>query len=278
MRRLWRSFLPALVLIGVVLAAPSSTAQTPTPSVTYTITNEQGNVLRPRNTWYRQKVVLRWKVEPEATDTDCLPAILIAVQTAGRTFSCTAEWPGTTIIRKTVPPIRIDWTPPTEVKVRRGRPPDAYGWYGHQVNFFFSGRDALSRIDRCPTKIYRRPNDATASVTGFCQDRAGNVTKRTVNFKYRRPLLSPPGGHKTWRPPLLDWIDVKNARFYNIQLWHDGKVLSKFRDGSRFQVPGTWWQDGVRRSLEPGAYTVYVWPRFSGRYGREALRTWFVKR
>ena len=277
MSRRWHSFLPVL-LLAVVLAAPSSTAQTPPPSVTYEL-SVQPNAYG----WHRTGVTVYWTVTPRQgliRSPGCEAAIFIPGNTDfnGEILNCTAEWSGGPTISQDTRPIRIDKTPPTGLKVKPGRAPDAYGWYGHQVSFFFSGRDALSRIDRCPTKTYRRPNDSTASLTGFCQDRAGNVTKRTVRFKYRHPLISPPGGHKTWRPPLLDWIDVKNARFYNIQLWHNGKVLSKFRDGSRFQVPKTWWQDGVRRRLEPGRYRVYVWPRFSGRYGGEALRTSFVKR
>jgi hypothetical protein len=278
MRRPRRQFLPVIVLLGL-LAVPAATAlpEEFAPEINYTLEGVPGN-----NGWWRSQVVIHWSVTPQqglVWTSGCEPADPVEVETAGETRTCAARWSdGTELSRPTHPAIKIDWTPPTGLRVRRGRPPDAYGWYGHQVSFFSSGRDALSRIDRCPTKTYRRPNDATASVTALCRDRAGNVTKRTVNFKYRRPLLSPPAGRRTWRPPLLDWIDVNNARFYNIQLWHDGKALSKFREGSRFQVPRAWWQNGVRRRLEPGRYQVYVWPRFSGRYGREALRTWFVKR
>ena len=273
---------PAALLAALIVPTASAVPSGFVPSVTYRVTNEAGKVLRPSpSAWYKQKVVVRWSVEPKASETDgCELAVLLPFQTRGRTLTCTATWAsqGLTITKKTVPPIKIDWTRPGSVRVRAGRPPDMYGWYGHQVSFLFTGRDALSGIDRCPDRVYRRPNDATASRTSFCRDRAGNVATRTVRFKYRKPLISPRRGLRTRRPPLLNWITVKKAGFYNIQLWHDGKVLSRFRHRSRFQVPRIWRQDGVRHRLRPGRYNVYVWPHFPRRYGRDALRTWFVKK
>jgi hypothetical protein len=279
---------PSLMMLEVgllaVIAVPAASALPSgfVPSVTYKVTDQDNRGVSPTaGGWYRQKVVVRWSVQPQASKTTgCEPAVLIPFQTAALTLKCTATWnsQGLTIIKETKPPIRIDWTRPTSVRVRAGRPPDVYGWYGRPIRFFPSGRDALSRIDVCPTRVYRGPYDPTALVTGFCRDHAGNVAKRTVSFKYKSPVLSPKRGRKFRRPPLLDWIHVKDARFYNIQMWHDGsKVLSRFRDASRFQISRTWLQNGVRRRLEPGRYNVYVWPRFAGRYGKRSLHTWFVK-
>jgi hypothetical protein len=271
----------AMVLLALLVVPAASALPTGTESVTYEITDELGNVLTPHNGWFRRDVVVRWTVQPKPiSTTGCEPADPVSVETAGLTLTCTAEWTGTTIIRKTVPSIKIDWTPPTSVKVRATRRPDVYGWYGHRVRFVFRGTDALSGIASCSRRLYDGPNRARASVTGSCKDVAGNSTARTVRLKYSRPLLRPQRGKRVRRAPLLDWVTVTNARFYNVQVWRDDrKILTRWPRRSRLRMPRRWTHDGVRYSMRvPGRYDVYVWPRFKGRYGKSIGHTYFIRR
>jgi hypothetical protein len=93
-------------------------------------------------------------------------------------------------------------------------------------------------------------------------------------------LLRPKRGTRVRRAPLLDWVTVRRARFYNVQVWRDGsKILSRWPERSRLRMPSRWMQDGVRYSLSmSGRYDVYVWPRFRGRYGKRIDHTYFIRR
>ncbi len=79
--------------------------------------------------------------------------------------------------------LSYDATPPS-VTAAPARRPDHHGWYNHPVAFTFSDTDATSGISGCPTLTYAGPNSASASVTGSCADRAGNVATLAVPFRY----------------------------------------------------------------------------------------------
>ncbi len=80
--------------------------------------------------------------------------------------------------------LRYDSTPPTVTSAGPSRRPDRNGWYNHPVSFHFRGTDALSGISSCPTVTYGGPAAASASVTGGCIDKAGNVATRTLRIRY----------------------------------------------------------------------------------------------
>jgi hypothetical protein len=172
-------------------------------------------------------------------------------------------------------PLAYDATQPS-VRPVPARPPDKYGWYSRDVEIAFAGGDATSGVDACSRVRYGAPNSGQASVVGSCRDRAGNEALSAFHFKYSEPLLAPRSGTRSSTPPLLDWIDVRRARFYNVQIWRKGqKILSRWPRGSQFQLRRSWQYAGQRRTLAPGRYTAYVWPRIGGRYGRLLGRTTF---
>jgi hypothetical protein len=271
------------IALAVLLVPPAASAlPAGTESVTYEVTDELGRVLTPRNGWFRRGVVVRWSVEPAASSTQgCEPAVLIAFQTAGQELTCSAEWAGsgTKITKTTVPAIKIDWTAPSSVRARAFRRPDLYGWYSHRIRFRFRGTDALSGIGRCTRRTYDGPNRARASIRGYCRDVAGNTRRRTIRLRYSNPLLLPRRGTRFGRAPLLNWIGVPRARFYNVQVWRDGgKILTRWPRRSRLRMPSRWTHEGVAYSMSVGRYDVYVWPRFRGRYGRAIGHTYFIRR
>jgi hypothetical protein len=192
---------------------------------------------------------------------------------AGRCRDRAGNWSARKVFR-----VKYDKTPPA-VRASFERPPDSYGWYGHGIRIRFRGTDELSGVERCsPARTYRGPNSKRASESGSCIDRAGNRRTRTVRFKFWHPLLSPAAGSRLDERPVLRWVEVAGARSYNVQLWHDGKVLSRWPEANRYPVPRTWVYAGVRHRLEPGRYRWYVWPRFRHRYGTLIGKSSFVIR
>jgi hypothetical protein len=63
--------------------------------------------------------------------------------------------------------------------------PNVNGWYKSAVTVSFTGTDMTSGMDACdPPKTYSGPDSATASVTGACPDKAGNVGATSYALKY----------------------------------------------------------------------------------------------
>jgi hypothetical protein len=85
----------------------------------------------------------------------------------------------------------------------------------------------------------------------------------------RGGLLLSPAAHETVstrRPPLLTWMPVRGARYYNVQLFRGAhKVLSAWPKRPRYQTKRRWTHLGTRQRLRRGRYRWYVWPGFGAR-------------
>src|SRR5215207_1949404 len=88
-------------------------------------------------------------------------------------------------------------------------------------------------------------------------------------------LLAPAAGAVFSRghPPLLRWMPVPQARYYNVQLFRDSrKILSTWPKRPRYRLTNRWSYRGKQRRLVPGEYRWLVWPGFGPRskadYGR----------
>lgn len=92
-------------------------------------------------------------------------------------------------------------------------------------------------------------------------DQAGNVTTKALTAMQKSTsLLSPAAGSTLRAPPLLRWKPVAGAKFYNVQLYRNGrKVLSTWPAAAKLRLGRTWTYGGKRQRLEPGLYTWYVW-------------------
>jgi hypothetical protein len=65
------------------------------------------------------------------------------------------------------------------------RNPDSNGWYNHALSVSFAGTDTTSGIESCvPPQGYSGPDNANASVSGSCVDRAGNTTLHSFGLSY----------------------------------------------------------------------------------------------
>jgi hypothetical protein len=111
-------------------------------------------------------------------------------------------------------------------------------------------------------------------------DQAGNVATREINVVPGPRLLSPAKGARVTEPPVLRWTPVRGARYYNVQLFRDGrKVLSAWPSRAKLELRRAWRYGGKQR-LERGRYHWVVWPgdgpRERNAYGPRIGRRSFV--
>jgi hypothetical protein len=133
-------------------------------------------------------------------------------------------------------------------------------------------------------------NSATAQVTGTpvappAPDVVGTPAAPSPPAAPRRSggLLAPlPGAiFKPGESPLFRWIAVRRARYYNFQLFFDGrKALTAWPMRPRYRPPGQWKFHGRSYRLKPGRYRWMVWPGYGPRakadYGKAIGRSTFI--
>ena len=71
--------------------------------------------------------------------------------------------------------VSYDATAPVVTTAEPDRRPDANGWYNHPLVVGFRGSDATSGIAGCTQAAYAGPDSSGTTVTGSCQDHAGNA-------------------------------------------------------------------------------------------------------
>lgn len=145
----------------------------------------------------------------------------------------------------------------------------------------YSGR-ARSFTDR------RLQNGIKYRYTVTAYDEAGNGAVKGLVAKYSgstsraavtkpattKPALTrPAAGARLVAPPLLGWTTVRNATYYNLQLYRNGrKILSVWPSSPSFRLQRAWTFEGRSYRLTPGTYRWYVWPglgrRAANRYGK----------
>lgn len=92
-------------------------------------------------------------------------------------------------------------------------------------------------------------------------DQAGNASERQFSVVPGRRLVAPARRARLTAPPLLRWTAVDGARYYNVQLFRNGrKILSVWPGRARYQLERSWRYGGERRRLKPGTYRWMVWP------------------
>jgi hypothetical protein len=170
----------ALLLTPSAGGGPSIPGDPTPPVVTPHLFGTQG-----LNGWWVSNVTLNWTVEdPESVilETRGCDAVTLTNDTVGTSFTCYARSDGgETTVTIT---IRLDKTGPV-VTATPSRTPDANGWYNHALTVGYSGTDATSGIDSCVSpQGYSGPDNANASVSGSCTDRAGNTTVRGFALSY----------------------------------------------------------------------------------------------
>jgi hypothetical protein len=116
-------------------------------------------------------------------------------------------------------------------------------------------------------------------------DQAGNVSSRSV-VAIPRPHLLEPARAAVVAPGtklLLRWTPVRLARYYNVQLLRDRRiVLSRWPVSAQYRLRTQWFYGGRSVRLVPGHYRWIAWPGFGARskgdYGaRIGLRKFTVR-
>jgi hypothetical protein len=111
-------------------------------------------------------------------------------------------------------------------------------------------------------------------------DIAANASSEALAVTATGPLVNPVPGERVTSPPRLIWLPVKGATYYNVQLIHNGRILSAWPRRADLKLQRSWIYKGDRYRLRPGVYRWYVWPGFGrfalANYGRRLGGSAFV--
>jgi large repetitive protein len=206
-----------------------------------------------------------------------------AVDAAGNVDSTPASWPWTVAT-----PRAPDMTPPARVSRltaavgyrlvrlswRLPRDPD----FDHVSVFVSTNKRGPLQgsvyTGNGTTFAYKRFRNGTYyRFAVISYDRAGNHSvEARVAVTSSALLRSPRDGAVVRKPPLLSWMAVSGATYYNVQLVYGGrKILSAWPKQPRLRLWRSWRYGGAHR-LKKGLYNWYVWPglgaRSAARYGQ----------
>jgi hypothetical protein len=114
-------------------------------------------------------------------------------------------------------------------------------------------------------------------------DRSGNTSDGVWVAATPRgaALFAPQANARLSKPPLLRWVAVPGASYYNVQLYRGSrKILSAWPRSTQLLLRAQWRFAGRRERLLPGAYHWFVWPgrgpRSRSSYGPLIGRSSFV--
>ena len=124
-------------------------------------------------------------------------------------------------------------------------------------------------------------NDVAYRYVVTLADQAGNAARRELIAVPGPRLLAPAKRALLAAPPMLRWTPVRGARYYNVQLFRDGrKILSAWPKKPQLRLRDRWRFRGRRHRLVDGRYKWYVWPgegpRSAHRYGERIGARSFV--
>jgi hypothetical protein len=231
-----------LAVVCVSLALPSSAASA---SFDRHVDGTLGT-----NGWYVSNVHVYWTFSPQPDITTGCDAKTLSKDGVTH-FDCVATWLPSTTLQDAFA-VSVDKTAPAVHGVL-GRSPDSNGWYNKPVTISFVGTDATSGMVGCSSTTYSGPANATASVSGTCSDKAGNVGRASIRFAYDATPPPPPSdvrvkhGDKTVR---LSW-----------KASADTKLVKLMRSGAK-QAPKLVYSGAAGsfedRGLRPGAKYTYT--------------------
>jgi hypothetical protein len=189
--------------------------------------------------------------------------------------------------------LKYDTTAPELMRLRRGKLRGRgilLRWASSGASTFVVVRRPGRERARAST-VYTGPahslvdREVTAGVTYryivTASDEAGNSSAEDLIVRSEakastrvtsaaQPLTRPAQGARVSAPPLLDWIAVPRATYYNVQVFRHGKkILSAWPTVTSLRLERSWRFGGHVQRLEPGSYRWYVWPGFGKRTANE---------
>ncbi len=168
--------------------------------------------------------------------------------------------------------VTLSWTKPADaVRAEVVRAP---GRKGKKPDVVYTG-NGLRLVDRSA----KSPNRYWYEVRVY--DQAGNVASKTLAVDPAIGILAPVRGAVVRKAPVVRWVPVAEARFYNVQLWRGkAKLLTTWPSGPLLRLHDTWRFSGVRQQLRNGKYELFVWPAYGTlakpQYGKLVGRVDFV--
>jgi hypothetical protein len=165
-----------------------------------------------------------------------------------------------------------DATAPT-VDGKTDRAPDANGWYNRAVTVSFVGTDPVAGIHICTAPVtYKGPDNAKASLSGICQDKASNTSQpKAIELSYDAtpPRLKRVKAEISGRGISLRWIASKDALSFTV-VRRPG--LKGKKPSTLYRGRGRAFTDGRLRARVKYRYTVTAYDQ-AGNGAAKGLRT-----
>jgi HYR domain len=268
--------LTAVAVVAVILV-PAASADPPTitvpPPMTVEATGFDGATVTYAATAVEQ--------DGDPVPVSCQPPSGAIFPLGATTVTCTATAQGDTATERFIVTV-ADRTPPAVI-VPANKSLRTRSQNGIPVLFTATALDAVDG----PVPTTCNPPSGSlfragaSVVTCTAGDRRGNVATATFTVSIavlrvaRRAsaLLFPVFGEPVPGPPLLQWRPVRRAKFYNVQLYRNGrKIMTAWPGRPRLALRSSWRHNGRTIRLRPAVYTWYVWPAFGSkatpRYGK----------
>jgi hypothetical protein len=200
----------------------------------------------------------------------CSPASGSTFPLGPTTVTCTATANGEPSTERFIITV-ADRTPPV-ITVPRTKVVRTTLLRGVVVRFGVSASDLVDGVvaAKCSPSSGARFRRGETTVTCTSADRRGNASSASFKVIVARArtvksasLFAPRAGARVSRPPVLRWRAVPKARFYNAQVYRNGrKILSLWPSRASLKMTRSWQFGGHTFRLKPGVYTWYVWPGF----------------
>ena len=154
--------------------------------------------------------------------------------------------------------ITLQWVNPTDPDFARVEITRTPGQNGDAQTVVYRGRATSSRHGGlAPGREYQFVIRAV--------DTAGHKAAgvAVVVVGKNQLLLAPPEGATLREAPRLPLVKVKDADYYNLQLWRGKrKVGTWWPRNDALHAPSRWTFDGKSYRFAPGIYSWYLWPGF----------------
>jgi hypothetical protein len=245
------------------------------------------------NGWYNHPVAITFEGQDAASGVEGCTSVKYGGPQGQREIKGTCRDLAGNVSAASPLKVRYDSKPPTLTKVAV-----KVGAGFARLSWRISKDTSLVRITRSPgrpkqreTVVYSRKgttftdkgleNGTRYIYVVSALDKAGNADLKKAAVLIRTALFSPTQGARVKAPPLLRWLPVRGATYYNVQLYRDGtKLLSAWPARGSLRLKRVWRFDGRRIRLVRGVYTWFVWPGFGlrseNRYGKLVGKSTFV--
>lgn len=135
--------------------------------------------------------------------------------------------------------------------------------YDGSARAFTDRRLARGVKYRYTVTAYDQAGNGAVKTFAAQASRSLTTPARATPTRSKPALASPAIGARVSAPPLLAWRAVRQATYYNVQLFYEGrKILSVWPKRPQLRLQKSWKYGGKSFVLRPGRYRWLVWPGF----------------